>query len=228
MCGRFAFFSPAEAVAGLFGVEFPFALRPRYNIAPGSVIVTLRAGPRGSPEPALLRWGLVPSWAKDAAIGNRLSNARVETAHQKPSFRAAFKRRRCVILADGFYEWRVRADGKVPYFIARGDGRPMAMAGLWEHWAGPGGEPLETCTILTTAANELIAPLHARMPVVLAPPAVGRWLGPEADAAPVAHAALRAADNDRLAFRPVSRAVNDPRHDGPALIEPDPAAGAGE
>ena len=170
----------------------------------------------------------MPSWAKDGAIGNRMINARAETAHEKPSFRAAFKRRRCVILADGFYEWRVRADGKVPYFIVRGDGRPMAMAGLWEHWSGGGGEPLETCTILTTAANEVIAPLHARMPVVFGPAAVGRWLDSKTNETPVAQSVLQDADNDGLVYRPVSRAVNDPRNDGPALIERDAAIGDGE
>ena len=134
MCGRFAFYSPRDAVTDVFGVDFPLELEPRYNITPSQHIATLRVDRAGVPEPVLLRWGLVPSWAKDPAIGNRMINARAETVREKPSFRAAFKRRRCVILADGFYEWRAVDGAKQPYFIARDNRQPFAMAGLWEHW----------------------------------------------------------------------------------------------
>jgi putative SOS response-associated peptidase YedK len=168
----------------------------------------------------VLKWGLVPSWAKDPTIGNRLINARAETAAQKPSFRAAFQRRRCVILADGFYEWRTMRDGKVPYFITSMQRGPLAMAGLWERWQGAGGEEIETCTILTTAANRLLTSLHGRMPIILAPAACRRWLGPDADVPDAAHLLLGATENERLEYWPVSRAVNNPRNDGPELIDP--------
>lgn len=218
MCGRFAFFSPAEAITALFDVEFPLPLEPRYNITPGSFIITLRGDAQSTLEPAVLKWGLVPSWSKDPKIGNRLINARAETVAEKPSYRAAFKRRRCVILADGFYEWRPVGGGKVPYFITRGDRVPAALAGLWETWQGPDGEELETCTILTTAANELLSPIHARMPVILAPDAAQRWISGEADQREVAQQLLQSPENERLEFWPVSRAVNNPRNDAPDLI----------
>lgn len=204
----------------LFGVEFPLELEPRYNITPGSFVVTLRAGSELVVEPAVLKWGLIPSWAKDPAIGNRLINARVETVQQKPSFRAAFRRRRCVVLADGFYEWRSMRDGKVPYFITLAEDGPLAMAGLWEHWQGADGEEIQTCTILTTEANRRLVPLHSRMPIVLAPAGSRRWIGQDADEPDSAHKILRASDNDRLEFWPVSRSVNNPRNDGADLVKP--------
>ena len=218
MCGRFAFFSPREAVSQLFGVDFPLALEPRYNITPSSFVVGLRATAEGGIEPAVLKWGLIPSWAKDPSIGNRMINARAETAHEKPSFRAAFRRRRCVILADGFFEWQQAADGKQPYYITRESSEPFAMAGLWEHWQASDGSEVQTCTILTTAANELLSSLHHRMPVLVAPDRVPDWVGPEADQRSVALEFLANPDNDDLSFRPVSRAVNSPRNDGPELI----------
>ncbi len=219
MCGRFAFYSPHEAVQDVFGVAFPAPLEPRYNIAPTQFVVALRAGPCGRLEPALLKWGLVPSWAKDPSIGNRMINARSETAHEKPSFRAAFKRRRCVILADGFYEWRRSGGRKTPYFIAMSDRRPFGMAGLWERWRGAGATEIETCTILTTAGNEIIKPLHDRMPVILSPDGVAHWCGGQDDELAAARATLADNANDKLVYWPVSTVVNNPRNDGPQLIE---------
>jgi putative SOS response-associated peptidase YedK len=219
MCGRFAFYSPHEAVQDIFGVTFPAALEPRYNIAPSSFVVALRAGRDTPLEPALLKWGLVPSWAKDPAIGNRMINARAETAHDKPSFRAAFKRRRCVILADGFYEWRREGDHKTPYFIVMPDRQPFAMAGLWEHWQGIEGSELQTCTILTTAANDVMQPLHERMPIILTPDVARRWCGYADDDPAAARETLARNENGRIAYWPVSTVVNNPRNDGPDLIE---------
>jgi len=224
MCGRFAFYSPHEAVHGLFGVDFPAAIEPRYNIAPSQFVVTLRAGRDGALEPVVLKWGLVPSWAKDPKIGNRMINARAETAHEKPSFRAAFKRRRCVVLADGFYEWRREGERKTPYFIAMRDRQPFAMAGLWEHWHGPDATELETCAILTMGANTVIQPLHDRMPVILKPDRVGQWCGTECDDRGAAAAMLASPANDALVYWPVSTVVNNPRNDGSDLIEPVAAA----
>ncbi|MBT8441008.1 MAG: SOS response-associated peptidase [Gammaproteobacteria bacterium] len=219
MCGRFAFYSPHEAVQDIFGVDFPAPLEARYNIAPSSFVVALRAGGDETLEPAVLKWGLVPSWAKDPAIGNRMINARAETAHEKPSFRSAFKRRRCVILADGFYEWHREGDHKTPYFIALPERRPFGMAGLWEHWQDSEGSELQTCTILTTAANDAIKPLHDRMPIILPAEGVRRWCGHAGDERAAAHAFLAENDNDRIVYWPVSTVVNNPRNDGPDLIE---------
>lgn len=218
MCGRFAFYSPHEAVQDVFGVEFPAPLEPRYNIAPSLFVIALRAGSGGF-APAMLKWGLVPSWAKDPAIGNRMINARAETVHEKPSFRAAFKRRRCVILADGFYEWRREGDRKTPYFIAMQDRQPFAMAGLWEHWQGGEGTELETCAIITTAANDVMQPLHDRMPVILSPDNAARWCGRDGDDRDAAQALLGTNDNDGIIYWPVSTVVNNPRNDGADLIE---------
>lgn len=219
MCGRFAFFSPHEAVHEVFGVSFPAPLEAHYNIAPTQFVVALRAGKDDRLEPAVLKWGLVPSWAKDPAIGNRMINARAETVHEKPSFRAAFKRRRCVVLADGFYEWH-REDGhKTPYFISMGHRDPFAMAGLWEHWHGPEGTELETCTIITTAANDVVKPLHDRMPVILSPENAVRWCGHDSDDRDAARAMFAANDNDGLVYWPVSTVVNNPRNDGEDLLE---------
>ncbi len=213
MCGRFAFYSPQEAISELFGVDFPLALEPRYNVAPSQYVAAIRADQQGQPAAAMLRWGLVPSWAKDAAIGHRMINARAETVAEKPSFRAAFRRRRCVILADGFYEWQAGADGKQPHYICAADGQAFAMAGLWEHWER-GPEPLETCTIITTQANQFMAELHQRMPVVLAPEQVPEWISAGGVRL------LQPCAEDRLIARAVSRAVNNPTHQGADLIAP--------
>lgn len=218
MCGRFAFYSPHEAVQDVFGVVLPLPVEPRYNIAPSQFVVALRADADDGLEPAVLKWGLVPSWAKDPAVGHRMINARAETAHEKPSFRAAFRRRRCVVLADGFYEWRRDGDGKTPYFITMDEQRPFAMAGLWEHWHGGDGTELETCTIITTAANDIMTPLHHRMPVILGPDDARRWCGPDGDERGAAQALLAGGANDALVYWPVSRVVNNPRNDGVELI----------
>lgn len=219
MCGRFAFYSPHQAVTDIFGVDFPLAIEPRFNIAPSQFIVVLRTGTQGRLEPAVLKWGLIPSWAKDPRIGNRMINARAETVHEKPSFRAAFKRRRCVIIADGFYEWRKDDGGKTPYFISMQNDAPFAMAGLWEYWQGEDGAALETCTIITTASNDVMLPLHHRMPVILSPAKAAHWSGSDCDRADAAHAVLGDWQNDGLKYRAVSRAVNNPRNDGPELLE---------
>jgi putative SOS response-associated peptidase YedK len=217
VCGRFAFFSPKEAVLAVFGVELPFEPEPRYNIAPTQYVVALRAG-RSGPEGVRLRWGLVPFWARDAAIGNRLINARVESLDDRPAFREAYRRRRCLVLASGFYEWRRAGSVRIPHYIAPPDGRPIAFAGLWERWAGA-AEPLETCTIVTTQATPALRDLHDRMPLILAPEAARTWLDP-GQPAEVLATLLREAPGVELAFHPVSRAVNSPANEGPALVEP--------
>ncbi|WKZ12818.1 MAG: SOS response-associated peptidase [Gammaproteobacteria bacterium] len=228
MCGRFAFYSPREAVQAVFGVECGFDLEPRYNIAPTQLVAAIRADADGNPAVVPLRWGLVPFWAKDSAIGNRMINARAETLSAKPAFRNAWRKRRCVILASGFFEWRAGAApsesrpgaskpaGKTPYFIARPDQQPIGFAGLWERW-DKGETPLETCTIITTTANRHLRDIHDRMPVILPPDALRVWLDP-GQAPEALEPLLQPASEDLLAFREVSRAVNNPARDDPELI----------
>ncbi len=217
MCGRFAFYSPTEATAALFGVAGAPAVAPRYNIAPSQDIVAIRNDEEARREVVLLHWGLVPFWAKDASIGNRMINARSETAAEKPAYRAAFRRRRCIVPADGFYEWRRTGESKTPYFISLVSGEPFAFAGLWERWVDKGsGEELQSATLLTTAANEFMSRLHDRMPVVLGPEAAKQWL--DGDDTVLGDAA---ADSNALRAWPVRRVVNNARNEGSDLIEAD-------
>ena len=214
MCGRFAFYSPTEATAALFGAEAAADLAPRYNVAPTQEIAAIRRDGNGK-ELVPLRWGLVPFWAKDPSIGNRMINARAETIAEKPSFRAAYRKRRCLILADGFYEWRRETDGKTPYYISLASADPLAFAGLWESWTDKStGESLQTATIVTTAANTFMAPLHHRMPVVLVPETATGWLDSPDDV-------LSAFQDTAPELRawPVSRRVNSPANDDAELID---------
>lgn len=218
MCGRFAFFSPREAVQEYFGIEVPFALEPRYNVAPSQEVAVIRQQADTQPEAAMLKWGLVPFWAKDAVIGNRMINARAETVAQKPAFRQAFKRRRCVILADGFYEWHTEDARKTPYFISLKTDHPFAMAGLWESWQTDDRPPLETCTIITTMASQSIGKLHDRMPVILDLPTTMDWIQAEREPEALI-AALKSYNDEEIQAWPVNRAVNNPANQGPTLIE---------
>lgn len=213
MCGRFAFFSPSEAAAALFGVSTSLSLPPRYNIAPTQSVAAIRNGEEGR-ELVMLRWGLVPFWAKDPSIGSRMINARAETVAEKPSYRAAFRHRRCIVLADGFYEWRREGDAKTPYYISLADGGPFALAGLWENWTDrESGESLQTSTLITTEANTFMQALHHRMPVVLGPDTATEWLAGSADL--LEHAVEQM---PRLTAWPVDRRVNNARNEGAELI----------
>lgn len=222
MCGRFTLTVSPEQLAAAFHLEAPppADLTPRYNIAPTQMVAAVpNAAPR---HVEWYRWGLVPAWAKDPAIGSSLINARAETVAEKPSFRAAFKRRRCLVLADGFYEWRREGAGarapKTPMYVQMKDGRPFALAGLWETWQSPAGERLQTCTLITTAANALMAPIHDRMPVILAPEAYAAWLA-EGELPPAqAQALLQPFDPEAMTVRPVSTRVNNARYDAPDVL----------
>jgi putative SOS response-associated peptidase YedK len=219
MCGRFAFYSPHEAVVRLFGVAAAPEIEPRWNIAPTQFIAAVReaGGPR---EVAMLYWGLVPSWAKEKSIGARMINARSETLGEKPSFRNAFRRRRCLILADGYYEWQRAGAVKQPYFIAFADGQPFGMAGLWERWRDPAtGEPLESCCIITTSPAATVAHVHDRMPVIVPSDAYAEWLDPKNEATDRLARLFEPCGRSDLQARPVSRRVNDARNQGPGLIE---------
>jgi putative SOS response-associated peptidase YedK len=223
MCGRFAFYSPHEAVIRLFGVAAAPEIEARWNIAPTQFIATVREA--GEPrEVAMLYWGLVPSWAKEKSIGTRMINARSETLGEKPSFRNAFRRRRCLILADGYYEWQRSGAVKQPYFIAFDDGQPFGMAGLWERWREPAtGEPLESCCIVTTSPAPTVAHVHDRMPVIVPPVAYAEWLDPKNEATDRLARLFEPCIRPDLRARPVSRRVNDARNQGADLIEPIPS-----
>jgi putative SOS response-associated peptidase YedK len=219
MCGRFAFYSPHESVVRLFRLADAPAVEAHYNIAPTRFIAAIRAAQDESRKLSMLYWGLIPSWAKEKSIGARMINARGETLREKPSFRNAYRRRRCLILADGYYEWQRSAAVKQPFFISLASGEPFGMAGLWETWRDPGnGEPLESCTIITTSPAASIAHIHDRMPVILPADAHDEWLDPRQQDAEKLDRLLVAYPADRLAARPVSRRVNNARNDGPELI----------
>ncbi len=221
MCGRFTLRTPAHRLAEAFGVDALPNLAPRYNIAPTQDVVAIRRGDAGR-ELAMLRWGLIPGWAKDPAIGARMINARAETVAEKPSFRAAFRQRRCLVAADGFYEWRKTAEApkapKQPYYIRLESGEPFAIAGLWERWRDPAGQTVESCTLITTEANPELAPIHHRMPVILAPADYDAWLEPAS--ADALHDLLRPYPGAEMTAIPIGRHVNNVRNDDPRCIEP--------
>jgi len=225
MCGRFAQAASPEAIAELFDLPLsavpPYT--PRYNLAPTQPALVLRRHPMThQKELTFLTWGLIPSWAKDPSIGQKLINARAESLTEKPAFRAAFRRRRCIVPADGFYEWKKTGDGKQPYFIARKDGKPMALAGLWERWESPDGSVIESFALITTAPNALVRKIHNRMPAILPEDAFDLWLDPFADLSVLKELLMTPYPADRLKAWPVSTLVNNPAHDDPSLIEPLP------
>ena len=215
MCGRYILFGPLAAWAQLVGATLAPEFAPRCNIAPTQDVLVVRRLPGDAAAGFhLLRWGLIPSWSKDAKIGAKLINARGETVAEKPAFRAAFKHRRCLLPASGFYEWKAEAGRKRPFEFRMADRAPFAMAGLWESWTGAGGEPVETCTIVTTAANELLAPFHDRMPVILDPPACKQWLATENGDAAGLLSLLRPYPAEKMAFVPANDRLNNSRYDG--------------
>ena len=219
MCGRFALVTEKKILEMLYQLEIRDDFIPRYNIAPSQSISALRISPEhGKRELTDLKWGLVPFWAKDASIGSRMINARSETAAEKPSFRDAFKKRRLLIPASGFFEWKKEGGAKQPYYIYQKNGQPFSLAGLWERWE-KGEEPLESCTILTTGPNTLIASLHDRMPVIISPRDFEKWLDPQTGSAELLHL-LKSYPPEEMAAHPVSPAVNKPTNNSPELIEP--------
>ena len=218
MCGRYTLRTPVETLAEEFGISDPLPDIPtRYNIAPTQeVAAVLEEDEERKLE--MLRWGLIPSWADDPAVGNRMINARSETAAEKPSFRTAFRKRRCLILADGFYEWQKTNGGKQPYYIRMKNGSPFAFAGLWESWDKYGGE-IRSCTILTTDANEMVREVHHRMPVILPPETYDLWLDPDMWETEPLLDLLRPYPDDGMEAYPVSRFVNSPSNDDERCVE---------
>lgn len=221
MCGRYSLTTDAETLAEHFQVLRPIRFQPSYNIAPSQKILNLVELDDGSRKAVNLFWGLVPSWSKDSKNSSHLINARMETLREKPSFRAAFKHRRCLIPADGFYEW-ARRNGKQAFHIHREDRQPFAFAGLWEQWQHE-METLYSCTIVTTAANELMQPIHERMPVIISPDSYHDWLSKTADAED-AYGLLNSEAYASMVTTPVGDWVNNPRHDDDRCIVPVAAA----
>jgi putative SOS response-associated peptidase YedK len=221
MCGRFTLtIDPADLKESFGDYSLPSRFAPRFNIAPTQPVLAIPndAAAKGD----FFVWGLIPSWAKDPAIGSRLINARAETLAEKPSFRGSYKYKRCLILADGFYEWKSQPGSKtkVPHFIHMQDRRPFAFAGLWDHWNSPDGSLVKSCTIITTEPNELMATLHNRMPVILKPADYARWLDPAPRPPESLAPLLKAYPAGEMAAHPVSTLVNSPANDRPDLVVP--------
>jgi putative SOS response-associated peptidase YedK len=217
MCGRYELHTHPAAIALAFGLKSSPALKPHYNIAPMQPVPIVRQNSQGERVLNEMRWGLVPRWAKDPSIGAKLINARGEGIAEKPAFKMAFERRRCLMPADGFYEWKVVKGGKQPYLVASKDGAPLGMAGLYERWLAPDGEVLDTCTVITTDANDLLRDVHDRMPVIIAPEDYARWL----DRSNAAVTDLIAPyPSDAIRIHPISTRVNAVKNDDPALLDP--------
>lgn len=224
MCGRYSLATPtpADVRARFPAISESLEIRRRYNVAPGDDVLAVTTDKAGAPRGQELRWGLVPSWAEKPELGLKMINARVETVRERPAYRRAFERFRCLIVADGFYEWRPSPSGpKQPFHITRADHQLFAFAGLWSIWHGPQDRTLRTCTILTTAANSALAPLHDRMPVILRPQDEASWLDPSTppDSLP---GLLSGLPPRQTALEEVSLAVNDARYDGPECLAPPP------
>ncbi len=223
MCGRFTLTDPDANLAVQFNLSGIPDLQPRYNIAPTQPVAAVRVVAEGTiREMVMLHWGLIPFWAKDPKIGSRMINARSETAAEKPAFRTAFRQRRCLVVADGFYEWQKTNGTKQPFYIRLRDARPFAFAGLWEHWKGPDDRVIESCTLLTTQPNDLLRQVHNRMPVILKPKDYDLWLDPQIQKAELLQPLLLPYPPEEMDAYAVSRYVNSPDNDTAKCIEPLP------
>ena len=250
MCGRFTLTSPTEEIAGYFRVFVSAELQPRYNVAPTQPVACVRQSPEGERELVELRWGLIPYWAKDASIGNRMINARAETVAEKSAYKEPFRRRRCLVVADGFYEWKRLNGTKQPYFIFMADQKPFGFAGLWDRWnprSGPAddriaagsAERVESCSFVTTEPNELLEPIHDRMPAIVPPEHWETWLDPGTRDLEALREILGPYPAEAMCAYPVSTHVNSPDNDDAECIKPlpklrmeragpEPAAAAGD
>lgn len=218
MCGRYTLKTPAGVLTERFDIEeSSTSITSSYNIAPTQQVATVLAE-NGKRKLEMLHWGLIPSWAKDPEVGNRMINARAETVAEKPSYRKAFQERRCLILADGFYEWQKTDNGKQPFYIRMEDESPFALAGLWESWRN--GREIRSCTIITTAPNELAASIHNRMPVILHPEDYDMWLDPDFDEREPLTSLLKPFPAEAMEAYPVSRRVNKPANNDAGVVEP--------
>jgi putative SOS response-associated peptidase YedK len=220
MCGRFTSLLSPELLVDLYGVPTPQALEFRYNIAPTQEVLAVRQDAAGERYLSAVRWGLVPHWAKELSIGSKMINARCENVFEKPSFRQAIRTRRCIVPATGFYEWATTADGRIPHYITMQDGSPFSFAGIWESWADTDGHAVETCAILTTAANSLIETIHASMPVILHPVEFALWLDRTANDPQDLQRLYQPYPADLMQSWPVTSIVNSPIQDSPTCIAP--------
>jgi putative SOS response-associated peptidase YedK len=220
MCSRYSLTSPPEAVRAYFRYDNEAVFPPRYNIAPSQPVAIVRNKPQGGREMALVRWGFIPVWIKDPRAFKMLINARGESAADKPSFRAAMRHRRCLVPADGFYEWKGAAGAKRPHLVKLRAGGPMALAGIFECWLGADGSEIETMAVLTVPANAAMSALHERMPALIAPENFDTWLDCSSGSSVGITELLRPAPEDSLDIVEVSRALNDPRNEGPQVQEP--------
>jgi putative SOS response-associated peptidase YedK len=220
MCGRYTLTVSARVLAEVFSAQEIAGLAPRYNIAPTQPVVIVRANERDGREMTRVRWGLIPFWAKEAKIGARMINARGETVASKPAFRSAVKSRRCLVPADGFYEWMKTGAAKQPYLVRFSDRRPFAFAGLWETWRPADGDAVESCTIITTTPNDLVSPIHDRMPAILPPSVHDEWLARGPIAEPRLEQILIPFPADEMEAFPVSTRVNTPVNDDPECVAP--------
>jgi putative SOS response-associated peptidase YedK len=221
MCGRFTLtVDPAQLQDSFADYEFPTQFAPRFNIAPTQPVLAIPND--GANRADFFVWGLIPSWAKDPTIGNRLINARGETLAEKPSFRGSYKYKRCLILADGFYEWKIQPETKVkvPHFIHLKDRKPFAFAGLWDEWHSSDGSQIRSCTIVTIEPNELMAFIHNRMPVILPPDAYTQWIDPAVRTPDSLQALVKPYPAEEMAAYPVSTLVNSPQNDRPECVVP--------
>ena len=219
MCSRYSLTSPPADVRAYFGHENEAAFPPRYNIAPSQPVLIVRLDHARRRELVLVRWGLIPSWVKDPGKISSLINARAETAAEKPSFRGSLRHRRCLVPADGFYEWTGRPGGRQPYLLRTAPPGPMALAGLWEHWLGADGSEIETMAILTVPANATVCRIHERMPAILAPQDFEAWLDVRSGSSVEVQRLLRPAPDSLLDMLEVSPKLNNPRNEGPEVQE---------
>lgn len=221
MCARYSLIATAEELVEWFKLRKTLELVPRYNIAPTQAVAVVRQDPAsGERTFALMHWGLIPHWAKDSSIAHRMINARSETAAEKPSFRNALRRRRCILPCSGYYEWKKLEKRKQPYWIHMKEAPLFALAGLWEIWDSPEGGTIESCTVLTQDANEATREIHDRMPVILLPEEYDAWLDPDQQDGPTALKRLSPLANDLLEATPVSSYVGNSRHEGPQCLDP--------
>lgn len=219
MCGRFTSFLSPEIIASTYGVSAPPLLEASYNVAPSQNVMAIRQQTDGRREAAIVRWGLIPSWAKDSSIGNKLINARCETVAEKPSFRTAIRQRRCIVPASGFFEWAATTKEKIPHYVTKSDGSPLSIAGILEIWKNPAGELIESCTLLTTEANTLMATIHERMPVILHQADLDLWLDRSFTEQKELQRLYKPYPSELMQEWPVSTFVNSPAHNSEECIQ---------
>jgi putative SOS response-associated peptidase YedK len=221
MCGRYVVKTPVSQLATMFDLMDVPPLTPRFNVAPTQMVPAVRLKPETKKrELVMLKWGLIPAWAKDAAIGSQMIMARADTVEQKPAFKSAFQKRRCLMVADGFYEWQKTNGKKQPYFIGLKDQSPFAFAGLWEHWKNPEGDAVESCALITTDANDIVRPIHDRMPVILQRPDYEKWLDLENQDTTALQKLLQPYPGEAMMAYPVSSFVNSPKNESSRCVDP--------